>query len=104
MAYLSKQLLQSDKERKQIARIICEQPVRIRTAEIFGSSAHGRRDDIACRIHDDLGHVFEHSLDDFRLRFLQVHGSKGQADRGADICNTSCDFSVGLWSSVSMKP
>jgi hypothetical protein len=92
VTYLHQQSPNAYEESHEIPRIIGDD-IGVVAAGIFGSCMHSRLDRFARGIHEKLGKPFEDHLDLLGVWFGQV----GCGERDTDVVDTSCDFSVGLW-------
>jgi hypothetical protein len=86
------QLLKDDEEGHKVACVAGEHALCAVTAQVFSRGAHCRRNNFASRVHEQLGEPFEDLLDNLRVGLLEVCDGEGDAD----VCYTSCNFSVGL--------
>src|SRR6184192_384081 len=99
-SYLAQQFLQNHKEPHQIPSVACEYPFCFRSAEVFRSSLHSGRNDLAGRIHQQFGEPFEDFLNLLRVRFLEVRD--GEID--ANVADAAGDLRVGLEECQLMMP
>jgi hypothetical protein len=90
--YFAQQFPQNNKEAHQIACVAGKDPLSIATTHVLSGGAHRRRNDLACRVHQELRQPLEDLLDDLGIGLLEVRDAKLDANVG----DASSDFMVGL--------
>ena len=95
--YLAQELPQDHKEAHQVPRIAREDPLRIATAHILGSSTHRGRNNLARCVHQQLGEPFKDLLNNLGIWLLEIRDTKFDAD----VCDAPGNLMVTLWRSVS---
>jgi hypothetical protein len=91
-AALAEQFAQNDEETHQIARVGREDAVGVPSGDVFSCGAHGGRNHLAGRVHEQFGEPFEDFLDNLRVRLLEV--LDGEVD--AYIGDAACDLVIRL--------
>ena len=90
--YLVQQLPKSYKEGHQVPCVAREYPLRISAAHVLSSCAHSGRNNLACRVHQELGEPLEDFLDYLGIWLLEV--LDGEVD--ADIRDAAGNLRIGL--------
>ena len=91
-AVYDQQATQHDEQSHEVARVAAVKPLSIATNEFLRCSAHGWRNDVACRVHEDIGEVFEYALDVLFFWFAEIF----DCARDTDLGHAEGELGVGL--------